>query len=75
MQTFVEFLEDDFDTVSALTVLFDVTTYINSGIDAGGFTSAEVGAIHDLLVSFDEVLAVMDFCPFDESCVVPDVIQ
>ena len=42
MVDFVAFLEDDFDTVQALTVLFELLTQVNTWIDEDKLTSSEV---------------------------------
>lgn len=75
MLAFVAYLEDDFDTVNALTVLFELLGYINKTIDERQLSSAEKNALKDFLQSFDEVLGVIDLCLFDGSCDIPDDVQ
>lgn len=56
MQSFIEKLEDDFDTVSAMTLVFEFQTYINSGIDESLFSLEEAKSLVDLIKSWDEVI-------------------
>lgn len=61
MQEFIEKLEDDFDTVGAMTLVFAVQSYINTGIDDEAFSLEEAKSLIDLLKSWNEVLAIFDF--------------
>lgn len=74
MQNFIEKIEDDFDTNSALTVLFEYQGYINSGIDEELFSYEEAKSLRDLLESWDSVLAIFDFSPFDSQASIPEAI-
>jgi cysteinyl-tRNA synthetase len=49
MQEFIEKLENDFDTVSAMTVVFQYQSYINSGIDDELFSLEEGKSLIELL--------------------------
>lgn len=61
MQEFVEKLEDDFDTVSVMTIVFEFQGYVNSGIDDGDFSLEEAKSLRDILKSWNEVLGILDF--------------
>jgi len=61
MQSFVEKLEDDIDTVSAMTIVFEYQSYINSGIDGGLFSLEEAKSIMNLLESWNTVIDILDF--------------
>lgn len=74
MQNFIEKIEDDFDTNSALTVLFEYQSYINSGIDEELFSHEEAKSLHDLLESWESVLAIFDFSPFHDQASIPEAI-
>lgn len=67
MQEFIEKLEDDFDTVSAMTVVFEYQSYINSGIDEDLFSLEEAKSIMDLLRSWNEVIGILDFSLTEKS--------
>ncbi len=73
MQSFIEKLEDDFDTVSAMTVVFEYQSYINSGIDGETFSLEEAKSLMDLLVSWNEVIGILDFSVMQKS-EIPDTI-
>ena len=61
MQEFIEKLEENFDTLGAMTILFEYQSYINSAIDEEIFSIEEAKSIVDLLRSWNEVIAVLDF--------------
>lgn len=67
MQEFIEKLEDDFDTVSAMTVVFEYQSYINSGIDEELFSLEEAKSLMDLLRSWNEVIGILDFSLTEKS--------
>ena len=74
MQEFIEKLENDFDTVSARTVVFEYQSYINSGIDDELFSLEEGKSLIDLLKSWDEVLGILDFSLLDSKIEIPEEI-
>ncbi len=74
MQEFIEKLENDFDTVSAMTVVFEYQSYINSGIDDELFSLEEGKSLIDLLKSWDEVLGLLDFSLLDSNIEIPEDI-
>jgi len=61
MQEFVEKLENDFDTNSAMTIVFEFQSYVNSSIDEDLFSLDEAKSVIDLLKSWNEVIAILDF--------------
>ncbi len=61
MQEFVEKLENDFDTNSAMTIVFEFQSYVNSTIDKDLFSLDETKSVIDLLKSWNEVIAILDF--------------
>ena len=61
MQDFIEKLEDDFDTNSAMTIVFEYQSYINSGIDDELFSLEEAKSLVDLMRSWNEVIGILDF--------------
>jgi cysteinyl-tRNA synthetase len=61
MQEWVTRLEDDIDTLSAMTLLYEYQTYINSGIDDEVFSLGEIESLIGLLRSWNEVIAILDF--------------
>lgn len=75
MQDFVSFLEDDFSTPEALTVVFEMHSWINSGIDDNAFSLEEKKALIGLMKSFDEVLAIYDFSLLETKDEIPDDIM
>lgn len=75
MQEFVEKLEDDFDTLSVMTLIFEYQTYINSGIDDEAFSLEECKSIIELLKAWNEVLAIFDFKLLESNEVIPKEIE
>ena len=61
MQAFIEKLEDDIDTVGAMTVVFEFQSYVNSGIDDEVFSLEEAKSLVDIMRSWDAVLGIFDF--------------
>jgi cysteinyl-tRNA synthetase len=66
MQDFIEKLENDFDTNLAMTTVFELQTYVNSGIDEELFSLEEAKSILDILRSWNEVIAILDFSLLEE---------
>jgi cysteinyl-tRNA synthetase len=73
MQEFIERLENDFDTVSAMTVVFEFQTYVNSGIDDDAFSHEELKSLIQLLQSWDEVIGILDFTLLQSESVPTDI--
>ncbi|MGP1582607.1 MAG: cysteine--tRNA ligase [Candidatus Altimarinota bacterium] len=74
MQDFVAFLEDDFSTPEALTVVFEMHSWINSGIDENLFSLEEKKALVGLMKTWDEVLGIYDFSLLDNKNDIPENI-
>lgn len=75
MQDFIEKLEDDFDTNTAMTIVFEYQSYINAGIDEDLFSLEESKSLIALLRSWDEVLALLDFSLLEVPEEIPNEIQ
>ena len=74
MQEFIEKLEDDFDTLGAMAIVFEYQTYINSGIDDELFSLEECKSIIDFLKTWNEVIAIFDFELLESNEVIPKEI-
>lgn len=74
MQDFIEKIEDDFDTLGAMTIIFEFQSYINSGIDDELFSLEEAKSLIDLLRSWNEVVAIFDFSLLENSEIIPEEI-
>ena len=61
MQEFIEKLEDDFDTLAAMQLVYEYQTYINTGIDDSLFTAWECSSLIGLMQSWNEVVSIFDF--------------
>ena len=61
MQEFIEKLEDDFDTLAAMQLVYEYQTYINTGIDDTLFSAWECSSLIGLMQSWNEVLSIFDF--------------
>jgi cysteinyl-tRNA synthetase len=75
MQEFVEKLEDDFDTNAVMTTVFELQTYINTGIDDGLFSLTESRSLVDLMRSWDTVIGILDFALLEDNDATPADIQ
>jgi cysteinyl-tRNA synthetase len=73
MQDFIERLENDFDTVSAMTVVFEYQSYINTGIDEEAFSLEEAKSLRGLLESWNEVLGILDFSILENTKIPEDI--
>lgn len=67
MQKFVASLENDFDTVIALTSVFELISVINRDIDDVSLTTKEVNSVIELLKSWDMVMGVIDWTLLEDS--------
>lgn len=74
MQDFIEKIEDDFNTLDAMTIVFEYQSYINSGIDESLFSPEEAKSLIDLLRSWNEVIAIIDFSLLEQSQEIPEEI-
>lgn len=74
VQNFVASLENDFDTVIALTSVFDFIKNINRDIDTDSLTTKEVSSVIEVLKSWDGVMGVFDWAIF-ETTSIPENIQ
>ncbi len=74
MQEFIEKLEDDFDTLGAMTIVFEYQTYINSGIDDELFSLEECKSMIDFMKTWNEVMAIFDFDLLETTEIIPNEI-
>lgn len=75
MQAFVEKIENDFALPEAMAIVFEYQSYINAGIDEQMFKQEEVKSLIDLLRSWDEVLAILDFSLLEGQAAIPKEIE
>ncbi len=61
IRDYVEALEDDFNFVEALKIFFEFNKFINLWIKENSFTKQEILSIIDVLKTFNEVLAIINF--------------
>ncbi|MBC7503426.1 cysteine--tRNA ligase [Candidatus Gracilibacteria bacterium] len=71
IQEFIERLEDDFDTLGAMTIVFEYQTYINTSIDDALFSLEECKSIIDFLKTWNEVIAIFDFELLQNNEIIP----
>lgn len=74
MQDFIEKIEDDFNTLDAMTIIFEFQSYVNSGIDDELFSLEEARSLIDLLRSWNEVVAIFDFSLLENTEIIPEEI-
>jgi len=75
MQEFVTKLEDDFDTVNALAVVFSYLTFVNKELDSGELSETEAQSLLELYVSFDNVFGLHDWSSIEEESTIPQDLQ
>lgn len=73
VRSFVESLENDFDTVIGLTVVFDFMKNIHRDIDSDSLTTKEVSSVIELLRSWDAVMGVFDWTILEEKAIPENV--
>ncbi len=61
VQNFVSALENDIDTVNALTEVFDFIKTVNTDIDNTSLTEKEISAVIELLKSWNTIMWVIDW--------------
>ena len=69
VQRFVSALENDIDTVIALTEVFELTNRINRDIDDVSLTTKEVSSVIGLLKSWDMVMGVINWSLLEDSLI------
>lgn len=69
VQRFVSALENDIDTVIALTEVFELTNRINRDIDDVSLTTKEVSSVIELLKSWDMVMGVINWSLLEDSLI------
>lgn len=74
MQKFVEALENDIDSVIALTSVFDFITTVNRDIDNNSLTEKELASVIEVLKSWDMVMGVMDWSILENSIIPENII-
>lgn len=73
MGNFVESLENDIDTVNALTTVFDFVTRVNRDIGDLSLTTKEVSSVIEILKSWDMVMGVMDWNLLNETMIPTEI--
>lgn len=73
MQKFVEALENDIDTVIALTEVFELMKTINQDIDSVSLTTKEVSSVIEILKSWDMVMGIIDWSLLEDT-IIPENI-
>ena len=58
-EDFEEAMDNDLNITEALAVVFDFVRDVNRMVDQGQVSRKEAGTVHDLMMQFDRVLAVM----------------
>jgi len=74
MLLFVEALENDIDTVVAMTAVFELITIINRDIDDLSLTTKETSSVIEILKSWDSVMGIIDWSLL-ENHTIPAEIQ
>lgn len=75
MQKFVTALENDIDTVIALTEVFEITGIINRDIDDDSLATKEVASFIEILKSWDMVMGVIDWGLMDDVATTDEVME
>jgi len=75
MQNFVAAIEDDFDTVHAITHIFDLIGEVNRCIDEQKLSDSEKNATIDILKSWDTICGVMDWSLLEDKKIPEAILQ
>jgi len=75
MQNFIKALENDIDTVIALTAVFEMISEINQAIDDESLTTKEVASVIELFKSWDMVMGIMDWNTLEETNIPSEIIE
>jgi cysteinyl-tRNA synthetase len=67
-------LEDNFNTPEALAVFHEFLKFVNTGIRNKEFSKTELQSLLDMFMTFNEVLAIVDFEILKENDEVPEEI-
>ena len=75
MQQFIEKIENDFDTLGAMTIVFEFQSYVNSGIDGDLFSLEEAKSLISILESWDQVIGILEFSLLESTIEIPKEIE
>lgn len=75
MQSFVSAIEDDIDTVHAVTYVFDLISEIHKAIDEKKLSDSEKNATIDILKSWDNVFGIIDWSLLEEEKIPEEILQ
>lgn len=75
MQSFVSSLEDDIDTVHAVTCVFDLISEINRAIDEKKLSDSEKNATIDILKSWDTAFGIIDWAFLEAEKIPADILE
>lgn len=75
MQGFVADIENDIDTVHAVTYIFDLISEVNRAIDEQKLSDSEKNATIDILKSWDSVFGIIDWSLFEEEKIPEDILE
>jgi len=75
MQGFVADIENDIDTIHAVTHIFDLISEVNKAIDEQKLSDSEKNATIDILKSWDSVFGIVDWLIFEEEKIPEEILQ
>lgn len=75
MQGFVADIENDIDTVHAITHIFDLISEVNRHIDSELLSDSEQHAVIDILRSWDTVCGIFDWSLLSEAKIPAEVLS
>lgn len=75
MQGFVADIENDIDTVHAITHIFDCISEVNRAIDEQKLSDSEKNATIDILKSWDSVFGIVDWSIFEEEEIPEEILK
>jgi cysteinyl-tRNA synthetase len=75
MQNFVAAIEDDIDTVHAITYIFDLMNEVNRGIDEQKLSDSEKNATIDILKSWDTICGIIDWSLLEDEKIPEAILQ
>lgn len=75
MQNFVTAIEEDIDTVHAITHIFDLISEANRFIDEQKLSDSEKNATIDILKTWDSICGIMDWSLLENEKIPDEILQ
>ena len=72
---FIKSLEDDFNLPSAMSVVFDFHTFVNTELNSWNISKEEINSILDMLKNFNEILDLYNFDLLENKNIPEEILE